>query len=93
MHMFLRALVEAGGRLLGLRTGDKALLAVQREMRLNIAKLVNLLESRSVAGVYGELERYMEFMKKQACIERETADVVFCCFKQLGCDIERLGIH
>jgi hypothetical protein len=79
--------------LLGLRTGDKALLAVEKEMRLNIAKLVNLLESRSVAGVYEELKRYMKLTEEQACIERETADVVLCCFKQLGCDIEDLGIR
>ncbi|KAF1828444.1 hypothetical protein BDW02DRAFT_652051 [Decorospora gaudefroyi] len=79
--------------LLGLSTGDKALLAVQREMRLNIAKLVNLLESISVAGVYEELERYMKLTEEQACIEREIADAVLCYFQQLGCDIEDLGIR
>jgi hypothetical protein len=79
--------------LLGLRTGDKALLAVQKEMRLNIAKLVNLLESRSVAWVYEELERYMKHTEERACIEKQTADVVLCCLEKSGFDIEYLGFH
>jgi len=50
--------------LLGLRTRDKALLAVQKEIRLNIAKLVNLLKSRSVAWVYEELKRYIKLTEE-----------------------------
>lgn len=79
--------------LLGRRTGNEDLLAIEKELRLNIAKLVNLLESRSVVGVYEELERYMKLTEEQACIERQTADVVLCCLEKSGVDIEDLGFR
>lgn len=79
--------------LLGLRTGDKALLAVRKEIRLNIAKLVNLLKSRSVAWVYEELERYMKLTEEWACIERQNADVVLCCLEKSGFNIKDLGFR
>ena len=75
------------------KTGNDDLLAVKKELRFNISKLVNLLKSRSVVGVYEALERYIEFTREKAWIEREIADVVLHCIKESGCDTEGLGFR
>jgi hypothetical protein len=68
--------------LLGLRTGDKALLAVEKDMSFNIAQQVKPLKSRPIVAICEALELYIRSTEEVLWIGRGSAHVVLICMEK-----------